>query len=69
MEMIIRRAAASMIFLSIALAYFVSINWLILALFVAVNLMQSSFTKWCPLEKALIRLNRNTYYDNYKQKK
>ena len=35
---------------------FSSWNWLLLALFVGVNLFQSGFTKWCLLEKILKRL-------------
>jgi hypothetical protein len=35
------------------LAYFVNINWLGLGVFVGLNLFQSSFTKFCPLEKIL----------------
>jgi hypothetical protein len=32
---------------------YVSIKWLWLGVFVGVNLLQSSFTKFCPLEKIL----------------
>ena len=52
-EKIVRAVAGSMVLISISLAYFVSINWLLLAAFVGVNLLQSSFTKFCPLEKIL----------------
>jgi hypothetical protein len=37
----------------LALAHFVNTNWLWLAVFVGVNLLQSAFTKFCPLEKIL----------------
>jgi hypothetical protein len=40
--------AGLMILLSLALAHFISLNWLWLAAFVGLNLMQSAFTNWCP---------------------
>ncbi len=52
-ERIVRAVAGTFVLVSIALAYFVSTNWLWLGVFVAVNLLQSSFTKFCPLEKIL----------------
>ncbi len=52
-ERIVRRVAGTMVLISITLAFFVNIQWLLLAAFVSVNLIQSSFTKWCPLEKIL----------------
>ena len=52
-EKIVRAVAGSMVLISISLAYFIHINWLLLAAFVGVNLLQSSFTKFCPLEKIL----------------
>lgn len=53
-ERIIRAVAGSLVLLSIALAYFVSINWIWLGVFVGVNLLQSSVTRFCLLEKILI---------------
>jgi hypothetical protein len=52
-ERIIRAVAGSLALLSIGLAYFVNINWLFLAGFVGLNLLQSSFTRFCPLEVIL----------------
>lgn len=52
-ERIVRVVAGSFVLISITLAYFVSINWLGLAAFVGINLVQSSFTRFCPLEKIL----------------
>jgi len=52
-ERIVRAVAGSFVLISIVLAHFVNINWLWLAVFVGVNLLQSSFTKFCPLEKIL----------------
>jgi hypothetical protein len=52
-ERIVRAVAGTIVLASIALTYFVSINWLWLGVFVGINLLQSSFTKFCPLEKIL----------------
>jgi len=56
-EYIIRIVAGTMVLAGISLAYFVSIAWLLLPAFVGVNLIQSSFTKFCPLEMLLDKLN------------
>lgn len=55
-ERIVRAVAGTMVLISITLAYFVSIYWLGLAAFVGINLLQSSLTRFCPLEKILDRL-------------
>lgn len=52
-ERIVRAAAGSMVLVSVTLAYFVSIYWLGLAAFVGLNLLLSSVTRVCPLEKIL----------------
>jgi len=52
-ERIVRVVAGSVVLISIALAYFANINWLWLGVFVGINLVQSTFTKFCPLEKIL----------------
>ena len=52
-ERIVRAVAGTLVLASIALAYFVNANWIILALFVGINLLQSSYTKFCPLEKII----------------
>lgn len=49
-ERIVRAVAGTIILVSILLAYFVTIKWLLLAAFVGLNLFQSSFTHFCPLE-------------------
>lgn len=49
-ERIVRFVAGTMILVSVTLAYFVALEWLFLTLFVGVNLLQSSITKFCPLE-------------------
>jgi hypothetical protein len=52
-ERIVRAVAGAMVLISITLAYFVNMYWLGLAAFVGVNLLQSSFTQFCPLELIL----------------
>ena len=52
-ERIVRAVAGTIVLVSVALTYFVSIHWLWLGVFVGVNLIQSSFTRFCPLEKIL----------------
>lgn len=56
-ENVIRRIAGTFILISAALAYFVNINWLWFTIFVGFNLLQSSFTGFCPLTKILDKLN------------
>ncbi|MCS7091435.1 MAG: DUF2892 domain-containing protein [Verrucomicrobiota bacterium] len=55
MERIIRRFAGSFILLSLLLAHYHSRYWLWLTAFVGLNLLQSSFTGFCPLERILQR--------------
>lgn len=45
--------AGAMVMLSVALGHFVSPWWLLLALFVGTNLLQSAFTGFCPLARIL----------------
>ncbi|WP_299578554.1 YgaP family membrane protein [uncultured Sunxiuqinia sp.] len=52
-ERIVRAVAGLMITVSVLLAVFVSEYWLILTAFVGLNLLQSSFTRFCPLELIL----------------
>ncbi|MBL7759630.1 MAG: DUF2892 domain-containing protein [Sediminibacterium sp.] len=52
-ERIVRAVAGSFVLISVSLAYFVSIKWLWLGVFVGLNLLQSSFTRFCPLELIL----------------
>ncbi len=53
---IIHLFAGSMVLLSLAGAHWLDSNWLFLTVFVGLNLLQSSFTKWCLLESILIKL-------------
>jgi len=58
---IVRLFAGSLILVSLALGVpssplFVSPWWLVLTAFVGANLLQSSLTRWCPLEIILRKL-------------
>lgn len=50
---IIRRFAGVFILLSVAAGYWISPLWLLFTAFVGVNLLQSGFTDFCPLERML----------------
>lgn len=45
-----------MVLLSVALTFYVHQNWLLLTVFIGVNLIQSAFTKWCLLETILQKI-------------
>jgi hypothetical protein len=52
----IRILAGAMVLISVTLAHFFSAWWLLLAVFVGLNLLQSAFTGFCPAEKILAKL-------------
>jgi len=52
----IRAIAGSFVSISVLLAVFVNINWIWFTLFVGINLLQSSITKWCLMEEILKKL-------------
>lgn len=56
MDFLIRRFAGAFILLSLVLAHYHSPNWLWFTAFVGFNLLQSSFTNFCPLEMILKKL-------------
>jgi Inner membrane protein YgaP-like, transmembrane domain len=56
MHYLIRRFAGVFILTSLALAHWVSPYWLLFTAFVGANLFQSSFSRWCLLERILARL-------------
>jgi len=58
-ELIIRRFAGIVILASLALAHYHSLYWLWLTAFAGLNLFQSSFTKFCPLEIILKKMGRS----------
>lgn len=58
---IVRFFAGTFVLLSLALGIpasplFINTWWLALTAFVGANLLQSSFTRWCPLEIVLRKL-------------
>lgn len=54
-DRIIRRFAGVFILASLALGHWVHPAWFLLPAFVGLNLLQSSFTNFCPLERVLGR--------------
>ncbi len=56
LESSIRLMAGIMVLASLSLGYFVSPLWFLLTAFVGFNLVQSSFTKFCPAEMIFARL-------------
>lgn len=54
-EMVIRRFAGVFILASLALGWWVHPGWFLFTAFVGANLLQSSFTRMCPLERVLGR--------------
>lgn len=56
LENAIRALAGTLILVSLALAHYVSPNWLWFTAFVGANLLQSSFTGFCPAEMILKKL-------------
>ncbi len=56
MENVIRILAGCMMLISVALGHFVSEWWLLLGVFVGLNLIQSAFTGFCPAENILRKL-------------
>ncbi len=56
MENAIRILAGTMVLISISLAHWVNQWWLLLGVFVGVNLIQSAFTGFCPAENIFRKL-------------
>ena len=56
MHYMIRAVAGSFVLISLALGYWVSPYWYLFTAFVGLNLLQSSFTKWCLMEQILGKL-------------
>jgi Inner membrane protein YgaP-like, transmembrane domain len=55
-EAIIRRFAGTFILISLGLGWWVHPAWFLFTAFVGVNLIQSSISGFCPLERILGRL-------------
>jgi hypothetical protein len=51
----LRMIAGIFVLVSVALAVWVSPWWLLLTAFVGANLLQSAFTRWCPMIPILRR--------------
>ena len=54
-DSVIRRFAGVFVLLSVGLGYWLHPAWLLFTAFVGFNLLQSSFTGFCPLERMLGR--------------
>ena len=54
-ELVIRRFAGTFVLASLALGWFVDPRWYLFTAFVGANLLQSTFTGFCPLERMLGR--------------
>jgi len=55
-ECAVRLFAGAMVATGVLLGAIVHPLWYLLAAFVALNLLQSAFTRWCPLESLLVRM-------------
>jgi hypothetical protein len=49
MDRLILAIAGTFIIISVALSHFHSPYWLYFTAFVGLNLLQASFTRWCPM--------------------
>jgi len=52
----LRLIAGAFILVSLLLGHFVSPYWYLFTAFVALNLMQSAFSRWCPMMWILAKL-------------
>lgn len=64
LENSIRLMAGTFVLLSVSMGYFVSPYWFLFTVFVGLNLVQSSFTKFCPAELVFAKLFYNKKTDN-----
>jgi hypothetical protein len=55
LENMIRAIAGTFVLVSLGLGYIHSPYWHYFTAFVGANLLQSAFTRWCLMEKILIR--------------
>jgi hypothetical protein len=56
MERYIRLIAGTFVLVSLGLGYAVSPYWFLFTAFVGLNLIQSSFTRWCLMEDILAKV-------------
>ncbi len=54
-QLVVRRFAGIFVLVSLALGWWVNPLWYLFTAFVGLNLLQSSFTNFCPLEMGLVR--------------
>jgi EamA domain-containing membrane protein RarD len=52
----LRMMAGIFTLLSVALGYFVHPGWFLFTAFIGLNLLQSAFTRWCPMMVILAKL-------------
>lgn len=52
----LRAIAGAFVLISVALGWFVSPYWFAFTAFVGLNLVQSAFTRWCPMIALLRKL-------------
>ena len=52
----LRMIAGAFVLLSVTLGYYVHPAWLLFTAFVGLNLLQSAFTRWCPMMWVLQKL-------------
>ena len=55
-QRIIYLVAGTLVLTGLALGYWIDQRWLLLAAFVGLNLFQTAFTGFCPLERILLGL-------------
>ncbi|HSM97943.1 MAG TPA: DUF2892 domain-containing protein [Gallionella sp.] len=56
-DKLVFRIAGTFVLVSLALGYFLSPYWFWVTAFVGANMLQASFTGFCPLAKILAKLN------------
>jgi hypothetical protein len=54
-ERYVRMVAGAFVMVSLVLGYWVNHGWFFVTAFVGLNLLQSAFTRFCPLESILLR--------------
>ena len=57
-ERIVRRVAGVFVLASLGLGWWVHPAWFLATAFVGMNLLQSSFTGFCPLDSILVAIDR-----------
>lgn len=56
LERLLRLIAGAFILVSVALGHYHSPYWYLFTAFVGLNLLQSSFTNWCPMMTILAKV-------------